>query len=484
MKKLASMFLAITLLFAIATSSSVSAADTLNEEAKKLVSDYLDKFQGYEFSKVASIGNKTTFLNAIDKVEVVYDTGIKETAEYCPEVRSDALDVTLSAATIKVKADLTKGEGGATIDHTLWHETIHAIEDTNGDFDVEGKSEIRDYDERNIEYMEVVVRALDKLREVEGYAKKGETDEQLRARYEEFLTLFNTAANAPGPKAYPVDFAQLKGWMGFYVQPDKIMDHYASGAAGDRLKTFAEHYNGNAASSWGKYSWEGEWESNWGDMVLSQGGGAVTGTYTWELGRITGTVSGNTLVGTWSESPSYSPDKDAGAIEFTMSDDGKTFTGKWCYGSSGSWQGWQGTKRITAVIPAPVATATTPKNNIIVQINNPNMSSNGTLTTLDSAPILLNNRTVLPIRAVVEAMGGTVGWDQGTRKVTISVSGTVIEMWLDKNTIQVNGQSKKIDVAPTVIGGRTMVPVRFVADNIPGCTIQWNDATQSATISY
>jgi len=238
------------------------------------------------------------------------------------------------------------------------------------------------------------------------------------------------------------------------------------------------------SADWGKYSWEGEWDSNWGKMVLTQTGGAVAGTYTWDKGRITGTVAGNMLIGTWAETPSYAPNKDAGAIEFTMSEDGKTFTGKWCYGSSGSWSGWEGTKRITAVLPAPKVTASMPRNNIILQINNPNMSSNGKLTTLDSAPILHNDRTVLPIRAVAEAMGGTVGWDNSTRKVTISVNGTIIEMWLDKNTINVSGQSKAIDVAPTTINDRTMVPVRFVADNIPGCSIQWNDDTQSAIISY
>lgn len=242
--------------------------------------------------------------------------------------------------------------------------------------------------------------------------------------------------------------------------------------------------NAESSADWGNYSWEGEWDSNWGKMVLTQNGGVVTGTYTWDAGRITGTVSGNKLFGTWAESPSYAPNKDAGAIEFTMSEDGMSFTGKWCYGSSGSWSGWQGTKRLTAVLPAPVVTASTPANNIILQINNPNMSSNGSLISLDSAPILYNGRTVLPIRAVAEAMGGTVGWDAGSSKITISVRGTLIEMWLNKNSISVNGQSKTIDVAPTTINDRTMVPVRFVADNIPGCSIQWNDTTQSAIISY
>ena len=78
------------------------------------------------------------------------------------------------------------------------------------------------------------------------------------------------------------------------------------------------------SSDLGKYSWEGEWDSNWGKMVLIQSGSAVTGTYTHDKGKISGTISGNTLTGTWSESPSYAPPSDAGDIEFTMAADGKS----------------------------------------------------------------------------------------------------------------------------------------------------------------
>lgn len=107
-----------------------------------------------------------------------------------------------------------------------------------------------------------------------------------------------------------------------------------------------------AAADLGTYSWEGEWTTNWGDMVLTQTGSTVTGTYTHDQGRINGMVSGNTLTGTWSESPSYDPPSDAGDVELVMSADGKSFTGKWRYGSEGSWGVWEGGTRITEVITA------------------------------------------------------------------------------------------------------------------------------------
>lgn len=103
-----------------------------------------------------------------------------------------------------------------------------------------------------------------------------------------------------------------------------------------------------------------------------------------------------------------------------------------------------------------------------------NISADGKLVVLDSPPTLLNGRTLLPIRAVSEEMGGTVGWDNAERKVTILAKGSTIEMWLDKT----------IDVAPTTINGRTMVPVRFVADNIPDCGITWDEDTKSVVITF
>lgn len=107
-----------------------------------------------------------------------------------------------------------------------------------------------------------------------------------------------------------------------------------------------------AAADLGNYSWTGDWSTNWGDMTLTQTGSKVTGTYTHDQGKISGTVSGNTLTGTWSEDPSYSPPSDAGEVEFVMSEDGKSFTGKWRYGSEGSWGVWEGGTRITEVISA------------------------------------------------------------------------------------------------------------------------------------
>jgi hypothetical protein len=92
-------------------------------------------------------------------------------------------------------------------------------------------------------------------------------------------------------------------------------------------------------------NWTGVWDTNWGEMKLTQTDGSVTGTYTYDQGKIQGTVQGDKLIGTWSEAPSYAPPNDAGDIEFTLSPDGNSFSGRWRYGSSGDWSEWTATRR-------------------------------------------------------------------------------------------------------------------------------------------
>jgi photosystem II stability/assembly factor-like uncharacterized protein/CTP:phosphocholine cytidylyltransferase-like protein len=125
---------------------------------------------------------------------------------------------------------------------------------------------------------------------------------------------------------------------------------------------------------------------------------------------------------------------------------------------------------------------------IILQIGKTSFIVNSTFYNLDSPPVIKNGRTLLPIRAVIEALNGTVDWDATQRKVTVSLSSTTIELWIGKNTAKVNGVSKPIDstnpkVVPEIINGRTMLPLRFVTENL-GCQIQWDGATQTITISY
>jgi DNA/RNA endonuclease G (NUC1) len=125
---------------------------------------------------------------------------------------------------------------------------------------------------------------------------------------------------------------------------------------------------------------------------------------------------------------------------------------------------------------------------IILQIGKTSFTVNGVANTLDSPPVIKNSRTLLPIRTVVEALGGTVSWDGTEKKVTVSLGSNTIELWIEKSIAKVNGVDTPIDatnsnVVPEIINSRTMLPLRFVTENL-GCDVQWDGTTNTVTITY
>lgn len=130
---------------------------------------------------------------------------------------------------------------------------------------------------------------------------------------------------------------------------------------------------------------------------------------------------------------------------------------------------------------------TTGKLTIVLKIGSPYMTVNGVRKEIDpgrgTVPITVQGRTLLPIRAIVEAMGGTVGWDGKANKVTIKMDKTTIVLTIGKKQATVNGKTVTLDVAPQLLNDRTMVPLRFVAESL-GAIVEWEDVTQTVTIRY
>jgi len=87
-------------------------------------------------------------------------------------------------------------------------------------------------------------------------------------------------------------------------------------------------------------------------------------------------------------------------------------------------------------------------------------------------PVVVNDCTLLPIRFVAENLGTTLVWDDANQIITMERYGTVIEMKVGSDFMKLNGQPVALEVAPTIMNGRTMVPLRAIvhALNIP---IHW-----------
>ena len=92
----------------------------------------------------------------------------------------------------------------------------------------------------------------------------------------------------------------------------------------------------------------------------------------------------------------------------------------------------------------------------------------------DAAPVIRNDRTLVPIRIITEALGGKVDWNGATKEVTLSINDKEIKMTIGKTL-------EKYGVAPVIIDGRTFVPVRVVADEL-GAEVAWDEATKTVTI--
>lgn len=110
-----------------------------------------------------------------------------------------------------------------------------------------------------------------------------------------------------------------------------------------------------------------------------------------------------------------------------------------------------------------------PDNSITVSMtigSNDFVINNNIVTVPDAAPYIANDRTYVPFRALGEALGAKVVWDNDARTVTYTLGDTEIVMTIGDTTYTINGVEKSMDVAPEITGDRTYVPVRFVAEGL------------------
>jgi hypothetical protein len=107
---------------------------------------------------------------------------------------------------------------------------------------------------------------------------------------------------------------------------------------------------------------------------------------------------------------------------------------------------------------------------------------------LDTEPTLFRSRTFLPIRAVVEALGGTVTWNATSRSVELHLAKQTAVLAVGQAVATVNGVRTPVDtqdslIVPMIIQGRTLLPVRFVAESL-GCRVDWNQNDKTIVITY
>jgi hypothetical protein len=108
---------------------------------------------------------------------------------------------------------------------------------------------------------------------------------------------------------------------------------------------------------------------------------------------------------------------------------------------------------------------------------------NGQSIALQTAPVIQNGRTMVPLRFIAETFGITPVWDGVFQIIDLPIGTGTIRLQIGQRFAAVDGKRVALDAAPVILGGVTMVPLRFIADTL-GADTQWEAATRTIMIVY
>lgn len=107
---------------------------------------------------------------------------------------------------------------------------------------------------------------------------------------------------------------------------------------------------------------------------------------------------------------------------------------------------------------------------------------NGEALTFDQPPIILDGRTLVPLRAIFEKLGASVEWDDAAQTVTAEKDGIKIVLQIGINEMKIGAFTKVLDVPAQLVNNRTLVPVRAVSEAF-NCSVDWVEETQTVLIT-
>lgn len=119
----------------------------------------------------------------------------------------------------------------------------------------------------------------------------------------------------------------------------------------------------------------------------------------------------------------------------------------------------------------------------VQQSNSITVTLNGVPLSFDQPPVLQNGRTLVPLRVIFEALGAEVLWNEDTQTIISTKGEKTVTLTVGSNILYTDGRAVTLDVPAQIINGRTLVPVRAVAESFD-CGVDWNDAAQTVVITY
>mgnify|MGYP000250603451 CR=1 FL=1 len=107
--------------------------------------------------------------------------------------------------------------------------------------------------------------------------------------------------------------------------------------------------------------------------------------------------------------------------------------------------------------------------------------SEGKSFKFDTPPVIKEGRTLIPVRAITEGFGAEVSWDDETQEVTITKDDKIIKLTIGSVVAVVDGEEIQIDAKSEIMNGRTVVPLRFIIESL-GLKIEWDSETETIEI--
>lgn len=140
-------------------------------------------------------------------------------------------------------------------------------------------------------------------------------------------------------------------------------------------------------------------------------------------------------------------------------------------------------KILSAIIAGTILTASA---GVLAADNEPLVYMNGVKMDFETNPFIENDNTLVPMRAIFEAVGATVNWDEETRTVNaVRVKNgetNVVTLQIDSNLAFINSDGKELEVAPKIVNDLTFVPLRFVVESL-GEKVEWDAENYSVIIT-
>jgi hypothetical protein len=106
---------------------------------------------------------------------------------------------------------------------------------------------------------------------------------------------------------------------------------------------------------------------------------------------------------------------------------------------------------------------------------------NGSPLQMDVPPVIVNGRTLAPLRAISEALGAKVQWNASDRSIVITRGTSTIRLQIGSTAALNNGAQVTLNAAPQIVNGRTLAPARFVGEAL-GARVTWDGANRQVNI--